>query len=59
MNSISANTVHADVSVPPPPQSLNCDAEMLKDKRKQYVQLRKLKITLIFVARITIVIDAL
>lgn len=59
MNSVSANTLHADVSVPPPPQSLNCDAEVVKDKRKQYVQLRKLKIILIFLARITVAIDAL
>lgn len=59
MNSVSANTSHADVSVPPPPQSLNCDAEVVKDKRKQYIQLRKLKIILIFLARITVAIDAL
>lgn len=59
MNSVSANTLHADVSVPPPPQSLNCDAEVVKDRRKQYVQLRKLKIILIFLAGITVAIDAL
>lgn len=33
MNSVSANTLCV-MSVPPPPQALNCDAEMLNDKEK-------------------------